>query len=138
MLEMDAEEKAAIALHNAAMLLRRTVGRYHPLAYSDFDDYAQKLPEQLVSFSPDVVVLAVAVSDYAPVKKAEGKISSDVPTLTIELKQTPKLIRLVRQIRPDCFLVGFKLLVGSTQAQLEDAMADQVHKAKVDMCVGTS
>ena len=108
---------------------------YSPLEYSDFEKYSQMLTELLFSLKPDVVVLAAAVSDYAPVKM-DGKIRSDHPELNIKLIQTPKLIRQVKQILPDCFLVGFKLLVNSTQRQLEDAMIDQMCKTKADFVVG--
>ena len=108
---------------------------YEPVEYSDFDDYAVLLPKIISKIEPDIVVLAAAVSDYAPVK-TDGKIRSDHPELNIKLIQTPKLIRQVKQILPDCFLVGFKLLVNSTQEQLEDAMADQMDKTKADFVVG--
>jgi phosphopantothenoylcysteine synthetase/decarboxylase len=107
---------------------------YTPLEYADFKDY-ERLLLCCLKEPYDIVVLAAAVSDYAPIKK-EGKISSELDKLTIELEKTPKLIRQVKTILPNTFLVGFKLLVGSTQVELEDAMAGQMHKARCDMVVG--
>ena len=112
--------------------------RYIPMEYSDFNSYAEGLKKMLGSglFDlPDVVVLAAAVSDYAPVKH-EGKISSDLDKMVIEFEKTPKLIRQIRDFCPKTFLVGFKLLVGSTQDELLEAMKKQMKVAKTDMVVG--
>ena len=120
---------------NRAEFLWHNKDKYLPIAYADFHDYATKLRD-LLKQNWDIVILAAAVSDYEPVAKADGKISSEKDSLTIELKQTPKLIREVKQLCPDTFLVGFKLLVGSTQEQLENAMVSQMEKASTDMVVG--
>lgn len=108
--------------------------KYHPIAYDDFEDYSTKLAECLKDL-PEIVVLAAAASDYLPVK-VEGKISSEMNDMTINMVKAPKLIRGVRGVLPDCFLVGFKLLVGSTELELIDAMGDQIRKANTDMVVG--
>lgn len=137
----EIEDIAGNEVAKAAGLLDDCRGRYHPVPYSDFEDYAVKLDELLraaapvIPYVPDVVVLAAAVSDYAPVKR-EGKISSELDEMTIRMEKTPKLIRKVKDTLPECFLVGFKLLVGSTQKQLQDAMVDQHEKARADMVVG--
>jgi phosphopantothenoylcysteine synthetase/decarboxylase len=126
--------KTAIEVEQAATFIRANRDTYHPVSYADFDDYKAKL-ETCLSGKPDIVVLAAAVSDYAPVK-TDGKISSELDEMSIHLVKTPKLIRKVKKVLPNCFLVGFKLLVNSTQEQLEDAMLDQMTKAETDMVVG--
>jgi len=68
--------------------------------------------------------------------KIEGKISSDLDEMDIHLVKTPKLIRMVKEIAPDSFLVGFKLLVGSDAQKLLEAMKMQMEKASTDMVVG--
>jgi phosphopantothenate---cysteine ligase (CTP) len=107
---------------------------YTPVVYEDFQDYAKKLKE-LLEDKPEVVILAAAVSDYIP-EKSDGKISSELSILDIHMVKAPKLIKLVKQISPNSFLVGFKLLVGSTQEQLIAAMEKQVESTKADMVVG--
>lgn len=113
--------------------------RYRAWEYNDFDSYAKELeglsnPAKGGGYHA-VTILAAAVSDFAPVK-TEGKISSEAKTMDIHCVQTEKLIRRIKEWNPDTFLVGFKLLVGSTQEQLELAMVDQMHKAKCDMVIG--
>ena len=118
-----------------AGLLSQCDGHYEPVAYEDFADYASKL-KNLLKQNLDVVILAVAVSDFEPVQTATGKISSDTKEMTIQLQQTPKLIRQVKDICPNTLLVGFKLLVGSTEAELRSAMVKQAKNSQADMVVG--
>jgi phosphopantothenate---cysteine ligase (CTP) len=115
--------------------LKKVGIRYSPYEYADFDAYADKL-RKMLGLYPDVVILAAAVSDFKPVVKAKGKIDSNTDKMTIELEQTPKLIRTIKELCPKTFLVGFKLLVGSTQKELEFAMAKQIANAGSDMVVG--
>jgi phosphopantothenoylcysteine synthetase/decarboxylase len=115
--------------------LEKVKDRYLTQEYSNFNEYADTMMNYLQTHQPDIVVLAAAVSDYAPVK-SKGKISSDLDKMVIELEQTPKLIRMIRTLCPETFLVGFKLLVGSTAEELEGAMRKQMEKAKTDMVVG--
>jgi len=78
---------------------------YTPLEYADFKDY-ERLLLCCLKEPYDIVVLAAAVSDYAPIKK-EGKISSELDKLTIELEKTPKLIRQVKTILPNSDVVYY-------------------------------
>ncbi len=87
-----------------------------------FDEYQKKLLEACASAETDVVVLAMAASDYGP-EKTEGKISSDLDQFLLPLKPLPKVISLVKSERPDIFLVGFKLLVN----QPPDVLVDRAY-----------
>lgn len=95
------------------------VDRVKVIEFADFFDYQRKLDEQL-ALSPNVVVLAAAVSDYI-MDPIQGKISSNEEELTITLKRAPKLISTVKQKCPNCKLVGFKLLSGSDDIKLQEA-----------------
>jgi phosphopantothenoylcysteine synthetase/decarboxylase len=109
--------------------------KYIPVQYNDFGTYSGNLLSLLTYQKPNITILAAAVSDYAPVK-VDGKISSDLEKVTINLEQTPKLIRQVKTILPSTYLVGFKLLVNSTKEELHKAMEKQRDKAMVNMVVG--
>lgn len=74
-------------------------------------DYAARLRETLDQNPIDIIVLAMAVSDYEP-EPVPGKIASDAPELVIRCRPTPKVIRSVRDWAPGAYLVGFKLLSG--------------------------
>ena len=49
--------------------------------------------------------------------EGSGKVRSNAD-LILALKQTPKLIRKFKELNPDCFLVGFKLLNGAAEEEL--------------------
>lgn len=51
----------------------------------------------------------------------EKKISSKSPYLALILKQTPKVIGRIKELRPNTLLVGFKLLSGVSEHELVEA-----------------
>ena len=93
--------------------------------------------EQLVH-THDVLIHAMAVSDYTPVymtgfdkvlassdltellnkSNSESKISSQDDVQVLFLKKTPKIISLVKKWNPAIRLIGFKLLVNVTKEEL--------------------
>jgi len=99
--------------------------RYTEYEYRDFLSYAELL-EIRVKEMPDVVILAAAVSDYLTTPMT-GKARSG-GDMAIHLHPAPKLITKVKEWYPDCKLVGFKLLVDSTDEQLVMAARNSVEK----------
>ena len=63
-------------------------------------------------------MLAAAVSDFGVSNYVSGKIRS-TDEMKIELEPLPKLIGAVKTIQHKTKLVGFKLLVNSTDEELE-------------------
>jgi phosphopantothenoylcysteine synthetase/decarboxylase len=91
--------------------------RIHIVPYSSFESYEQNLAR--LSPCKDAIVLAAAVSDYDVANKVDGKMRTR-GDMRIELKPLPKLIS---NFKAGCYsmpqvLVGFKLLVGSTDNEL--------------------
>ncbi len=80
-----------------------------PLETGNVADYAGTLRRVLESHPIDVVILPMAVADFEP-EPQTGKISSDLDSLVVTCRRTPKVIRLVRDWAPSAYLVGFKLL----------------------------
>ena len=103
----------------------------------------ENVAELLESLKPlvhthDVLIHAMAVSDYTPVymtgleavaassdmteflnkTNSESKISSQDDVQVLFLKKTPKIISLVKKWNPDIRLIGFKLLVNVTKEEL--------------------
>ncbi len=91
--------------------------RYRERTFLSLESYQEKLEEILRTEHFDVIFLAAAVSDYAPVAQT-GKIPSDREHLTIELDRVPKTIDRVKSWAPSIYQVGFKLLVGSSREEL--------------------
>ncbi len=106
--------------------------RYREHTYKTFEDYQTMLPQLITLYKPDVIVLAAAVSDYAPKKVVDGKIRSG-NDLTIELQPLPKCISTVRLGAPDAFIIGFKLLVDSTHDELINAARYSLETNDLDL-----
>jgi len=77
------------------------------IKYRFFDELAAILKKELVK-KYDIIIHAAAVSDFKLVKASKDKLSSD-KTRTLNLTPTPKLIKDIKRLSPESFLVGFKL-----------------------------
>jgi len=91
-------------------------GRYAETRFRTYDDYAQSLRQLIESRQPDAVVLAAAVSDYVTDPRPDKVRSGQ--DLVLALRPAAKIISQVRTWRPGVVLVGFKLLVDASDAEL--------------------
>jgi phosphopantothenate--cysteine ligase len=119
--DLDAADPAA-ELDRLTRLRRRWLDRRDqlhlvPLGEGTVADYAAALKSTLEARPIDVAVLAMAVSDFEP-DPHPGKLSSDVESLVVRCRRTPKVIRSVRDWAPAVYLVGFKLLSDVPQGEL--------------------
>jgi len=81
----------------------------------------------------DIVLFPAAVSDYSP-KKVEGKISSNMDSLTVVLKRNPKLIDRMK----GRFVVGFKAQAKMKDDALEKAALELLKRSKCSLVVANS
>ncbi len=82
----------------------------------------------------DIFISAAAIGDYQP-EKQKGKIPSKQKTLSLELKQTPKIIDYVKEKFPKARIVGFKAEVDVTKDELEKRAQKSLMEHKIDMVV---
>ncbi len=82
------------------------------------NDLLTSLHEKLKSTHFDAIIHAMAVLDYVPEKCVAGKVPSKQNEWVIKLEKTPKVIKILRDLWPAAFLVGFKLEVGRTKEEL--------------------
>jgi GNAT superfamily N-acetyltransferase len=82
----------------------------------------------------DVVIHSAAVSDYRPADTQATKISSDQEELVIRLVKTPKLIQSFRDWFGRAFLVGFKLLTNTPDAERHRIALAQIKKNRTNLC----
>ena len=89
------------------------------------DDVMRAMERELTAEdSPRAVVHAMAVLDYVPAERQDGKTPSGRPKWSLPLVRTPKVIRHIREWSPQVLLVQFKLEVDVTDEQLHEiAMA---------------
>jgi phosphopantothenoylcysteine decarboxylase/phosphopantothenate--cysteine ligase len=77
------------------------------IKYRFFDELARVLSQELLK-KYDIIIHAAAVSDFKVIGPLRSKISSD-KAVTLKLAATPKLIKDIKHLNPESFLVGFKL-----------------------------
>jgi phosphopantothenate-cysteine ligase len=104
------------------------------LAEGTVAEYAARLERLLREQAIDVAFLAMAVSDFEP-EPFGGKLDSDVDTLVIHGRRTPKVIRSVRDWSPGVYLVGFKLLSRADPAELIRQAEAACHTNRADLTV---
>ena len=120
----------------------------------------ENVAELLESLKPlvhthDVLIHAMAVSDYTPVymtgleavaaspdmteflnkTNSESKISSQDDVQVLFLKKTPKIISLVKKWNPAIRLIGFKLLVDVSDEELIKTARDSLIKNQAEIIV---
>ena len=76
-------------------------------AVGDLKAMLEELKVGKASFK--MIVNVAALSDFAPVRKEGGKISSCKGELVLKLKQTEKILPLLRRYFPSALLVAYKL-----------------------------
>jgi len=98
----------------------------------DFDDYEEKLLN--LTEKIDIWIMAMAVSDYRPIRTT-GKISSNDDQLNLKMEKCPKIITKIRDKYSDAFIVGFKLSSNSNEEKIIKNVSSWIEKSNVDMCV---
>lgn len=83
----------------------------------------------------DAVIHNMAVLDFAPAEVQPAKTSSEVKEWVIRLVPTPKAIKLVKEVAPKTFLVGFKLEVGKPHAELRAIALEFLRKNSCDLVI---
>lgn len=81
------------------------------------------------------VVHAMAVLDYVPESKLQGKKPSGEEYWDIRLVRTPKVIELIRELIPDAFTVGFKLESGISDEELVNRAVSLLERCKLGLVI---
>lgn len=129
--DLDAELERVRALRAE---YRRHRDRLHLYAAPTFDDYLREV-ERLAREQPlDLAVMTMAASDYAP-ERQRGKIPSETARYTLQMVRTPKVIDRLRALRPDLFLVAFKLSSGLESEELRENARAWMRRGRFDLTV---
>lgn len=121
-------------------------GKLSLVEIETMEDLMAAIREKLKGVCFDAIIHAMAVLDYAPEKRHEGKIASGMDSLQVTFVKTPKVIKHIRTLWPNAFLVSFKLETGLRQdelverayASLQGNGADLVVANNLDEIVGDS
>jgi phosphopantothenoylcysteine decarboxylase/phosphopantothenate--cysteine ligase len=80
----------------------------------------------------DAVVMAAAVSDFAPASPVKEKVRRGEGGMTLELRATADVLKAVREENPDLFVVGFAATHGDPVADARE----KLRKKGADLVVG--
>lgn len=83
----------------------------------------------------DLIIMAAAVSDYAPLRRSRTKLKSSAKERTIRLKRTPKIIGALREMQRDAVLVGFKAEADLAPESLARAARRGMSESGADLMV---
>ena len=107
---------------------------YFEYIYSTYDEYVDVLDKVIFLEQPTHILLAAAVSDYGVENYTDGKVRSSAH-MEIKLKPLDKVISKVKLWAPTAKLVGFKLLVDSTEEELIEAAQKSISSNGCDLVV---
>ena len=82
----------------------------------------------------DIFISTAAVSDFEVTEKSDKKIDSS-SSLYLNLKPTIKIIRQIKKINPDIFLVGFKAEFNISKSEIIECAKKQIENAGTDLVV---
>ncbi len=86
----------------------------------------------------DIMIHSASVSDYTPVKKFKGKISSKKNNLFLRLKPTPKIADRIKKYDSAIFFVKFKLEIGRSTKELVNVAYRGLKESNADLIVANT
>ena len=97
---------------------------------------SSEMNEEVLKLIPfhDIFISAAAVSDFEFRQKSDKKIDSS-SSLFLNLKPTTKIIRQIKKINPDIFLVGFKAEFNISRDEIIHCARKQIEDAGTDLVV---
>ncbi|WP_457557285.1 bifunctional phosphopantothenoylcysteine decarboxylase/phosphopantothenate--cysteine ligase CoaBC [Candidatus Harpocratesius sp.] len=107
----------------------------HPISTQDFVNFAS---EVLKSGDYDILISAAALADFTPKQTYDGKITSDLEELQINLVSTPKLIQIARNIASKLFIVGFKAESQLEQEKIIENAYKRLKSSNINLIVANS
>lgn len=96
-------------LINDYLISRKINPNINKVSFRYFEEFEYIIKRMLTRYKYKVIIHNCAVSDYILDSPYKGKIPSNRSHLTLRLKKTPKIIKFIRSLSPDSFLVQFKL-----------------------------
>ena len=82
----------------------------------------------------DIFISTAAVSDFKFENKESYKIDSS-KTLSIDLKPTIKIIRRIKSLNPNIFLIGFKAEINIPEEDIIASAKQQIRDAGTDLVI---
>ncbi|MDD6162505.1 MAG: bifunctional phosphopantothenoylcysteine decarboxylase/phosphopantothenate--cysteine ligase CoaBC [Campylobacteraceae bacterium] len=118
-----------VTLISSAQNLPKSMENLEFLSFKNSADLLEILKNKKLA-KDDLLVMAAAISDYIPVKKAKGKIKKSGANLNLELKENIDILSSLKELK--CKKIGFKMemdeqsALGSAKNMLENKALDAV------------
>ena len=103
-----------------------------------FEELKRCLNHELRRQHFDYVFHAAAVSDYRTKRVYEKKVESGLSRWCLELVPTSKIIKSIRQLAQDVFLIGFKFLPQASKRPLVQEARKLMRESDCDLVVANT
>lgn len=105
------------------------------LYHEDYYSYHDNIFSELAGQRYDVGIFSAAVADYLPAQCVPGKIPSKAGFDRINLVESAKIIRKVRNTYPELCMVTFKYTLGKTQDELFQIAQERINSDGYELVV---
>ncbi|MDD7324464.1 MAG: bifunctional phosphopantothenoylcysteine decarboxylase/phosphopantothenate--cysteine ligase CoaBC [Campylobacter lanienae] len=118
-----------VTLISSAQNLPKSMENLEFLSFKNSADLLEILKNKKLA-KDDLLVMAAAISDYIPAKKAKGKIKKSGANLNLELKENIDILSSLKELK--CKKIGFKMemdeqsALSSAKNMLENKALDAV------------
>lgn len=102
-------------------LATETLTRLRLREVETVDDLLEVMKEELERQPYDAVLHSMAVLDYVPESFEDSKTPSGQDEWVVRLVRTPKVIKIIKELRPESLLISFKLEAGTSKEELVEA-----------------
>ena len=103
-----------VTLISSAQNLPKSIENLEFLSFKSSADLLEILKNKKLA-KDDLLVMAAAISDYIPVKKAKGKIKKSGANLNLELKENIDILSSLKELK--CKKIGFKMEMDEQSAE---------------------
>ena len=120
-----------VTLISSAQNLPKSMKNLEFLSFKNSAELLEILKNKKLA-KDDLLVMAAAISDYIPVKKAKGKIKKSGANLNLELKENIDILSSLKELK--CKKIGFKMEMDE-QSALRSAKNMLENKALDAVCL---
>ncbi|MCD6228654.1 MAG: hypothetical protein J7K17_04185 [Candidatus Omnitrophica bacterium] len=108
-----AQEAKKRGLHTTLIINPHCISKFpkgiRVIPFKYFQDLKDKVVSELKKNTYQLIIHACAVSDYVLKKPFKGKIPSKRKELVLKLFPAPKIVKIIRRLAKNSFVVQFKL-----------------------------
>ena len=105
------------------------------LSITTVDDLIEAIGHAALCGDVGGIIHAMAVLDYVPEGRLNGKVPSGAEHWDVHLVKTPKVASIMRDLMPHAVMVGFKLEAGIADSELIGRAARIMDRYRLDLVV---